>query len=270
MTTRAAEPATLWTSARGVAVHVRGEGRPVLLLHGIGGSSASCAGVATELAGAGYRTYCWDAPGYGASADPAGEFDSYAELVALVEELDAGGAAPLHVFGSSWGGVLAMELAARRPDLVASLVAADSTRGSGTTPEKAAAMRARAEELAVTGAAGFAAKRAPRLVSPTARAEALAAVETEMARVRVPGYRAAASYMASRDLGPLLSTITVPTLVVVGADDAVTGVEESKLLAREIPGARLVILDGAGHAALSEAPVAMAAHLRDFLAGVTR
>lgn len=267
--------ATRWRSSRGVSVHIRGErnqGAPILLLHGIGGSAASCAQVASELAAAGHRTLSWDAPGYGDSTDPVGDLDSFGELVALVEEhaSEHPDVVPLHVFGTSWGGVLALELAARRPELVASVVAADSTRGSGTSPAKARAMRARAVELGEIGPAAFAAGRAPRLVSTSSGRAAALAVEQEMARVRLPGYSAASDYMASRDLGPLLADVTAPALVIVGADDVVTGVAESRLLADGIPGAHLVVLEGAGHAALSEVPVEMTAHIHDFLAGVAR
>ncbi|CAM5237098.1 hypothetical protein STENM223S_02327 [Streptomyces tendae] len=66
-----------------------------------------------------------------------------------------------HVVGVSWGGVIALRLATLHPDLVASLTVADSTPGSGTSPEKAAAMRARVPELERVGARAFAEERGP-------------------------------------------------------------------------------------------------------------
>lgn len=246
--------------AGGLAVTEVGEGRPVLLLHGIGGSAASCAGVAGLLAAAGARAIAWDAPGYGESADPD-DVDLPARVVALLDEL---GLDRVDLFGTSWGGVIATVVAARHPERVRTLVLADSTRGSGASPEKAAAMRARVADLAEHGPRAFAAARAPRLVAPGCDPEVAAAVHAEMARVRLPGYRGAAEFMAATDTEALLPTIAVPTLVLVGEHDVVTGVEESRLLADRIPGARFVVVPGAGHAALTEKPAEVAAAVLGF------
>lgn len=86
-----------------------------------------------------------------------------------------------------------------------------------------------------------------------------------MATVRLPGYAGAAEMMAQSDTGPLLAELRVPTLVLVGDQDRVTGVEESRLLAREIPGARLVVVEGAGHAAVQERPDRVGEALLAFL-----
>ncbi|WP_256986106.1 MULTISPECIES: alpha/beta fold hydrolase [unclassified Rhodococcus (in: high G+C Gram-positive bacteria)] len=254
---------TLWTSRGGVALHVRGSGEPVLLLHGIGSTAQSCAELAQQLSALGWRTYCWDAPGYGESADPTSELVDHTQVVLdLLDELELD---TVHLFGSSWGGVIAMETALRSPDRVASLTVADSTRGSGVTPDKARAMRARVNELRTEGSESFAARRAPRLVSPSATTQVLRAVETEMSRVRVAGYLPAVEYMATHDLGPQLHRLDAPTLVLVGEDDIVTGVPESLLLSRAIPDARFGLVVGAGHAAVHERPDVLAVHMTDFL-----
>ncbi|WP_034509434.1 alpha/beta fold hydrolase [Blastococcus sp. URHD0036] len=243
--------------AGGLAVTDEGAGRPVVLLHGIGGSAASCAGLSSELAVAGARAIAWDAPGYGESADPAGgeDVDYSARVLALLDEL---GLDRVDLFGTSWGGVIATQVAARHPERVRTLVLADSTRGSATAPEKAAAMRARVADLAEQGGRVFAAARAPRLVAPGCDPVVADAVRAEMAEVRLPGYQAAAEFMAATDTADLLPGIAVPTLVVVGEHDVVTGVDESRLLAERIPGARLVVVPGAGHAALTEKPAEVA------------
>ncbi|NIH81408.1 alpha/beta fold hydrolase [Amycolatopsis viridis] len=223
-------------------VRAGASGSPVLLLHGIGGSSASFESQVDVLARR-HRVFAWDAPGYGGSADPArADLGWFAEVAARVFD------EPAHVVGVSWGGVIATRLALEHP--VLSLTLADSTRGSGTSADSARRMRARVDELAQVGAQEFARRRAPRLTTDPAT---LVKVEATMARVRLPGYRAAAESMAATDHGPVLGRIAVPTLVVVGADDRVTGVEESRLLAREIPGARLRVIGG-GHAANQERP----------------
>jgi pimeloyl-ACP methyl ester carboxylesterase len=249
--------------AGGLSLTDEGSGRPVLLLHGIGGSARSCTAAGSVLAEHGLRALCWDAPGYGESSDPAGppDVDYPARVVAVLDEL---GLDRVDLFGTSWGGVIATLVAGRHPERVRSLVLADSTRGSGTTPAKAAAMRARVGELAEQGPHAFAAARAPRVVARDCDRAVAAGVQAEMAKVRLPGYQPAAEFMATTDTAALLATLAVPTLVVVGEHDTVTGVDESRLLADTIPGARLVLVPGAGHAAVTERPAEVAAAMLEF------
>lgn len=225
--------------------------RTVVLLHGIGGNAHSCTDVAQRLAEYGARALAWDAPGYGRSRDPFGDVDLVESLAGSITALRLG---PVDLVGTSWGGVIATCLAHHRPEMVRSLVLADSTRGSATDPAKAAAMRARVTELENLGPEQFAARRAGRLVSPHAQDAVGVRVRQQMARVRVPGYRVAAEFMAGTDTSAVLPQITAPTLVVVGEDDVVTGVPESRLLAARIPGAGLTVLPRAGHAAITEVP----------------
>ncbi|MFD7922116.1 alpha/beta fold hydrolase [Streptomyces sp. NPDC059740] len=231
-----------------------GESGPLLLcLHGIGSSSAAFAPQLDALSGHA-RVVAWDAPGYGRSADPAAPLtlDDFADTAAALIR-DRGGVA--HLLGVSWGGVIALRLAARHPDLVASLVVADSSPGSGTDPQRAEAMRSRPAELARLGAAEFAATRGPRLLSPHAPPELVERVTATMAdAIRLPGYAHAAEAMAAADLRPELASITAPALVLCGEEDRVTGVEASQTLAGGLPRCAYVVLRGAGHLANQEQP----------------
>jgi pimeloyl-ACP methyl ester carboxylesterase len=182
----------------------------------------------------------------------------------VVQVLDDLAVAQVDLVGTSWGGVIATTVAARYPERVRTLVLADSTRGSGTSAERAAAMRARVPELAELGAPRFAAARAGRLVAPGCDPVIAQAVREEMARVRLPGYRGAAEFMAATDTAGLLPGLRQPTLVLVGEHDQVTGVPESRLLADLIPGARFHLVPDAGHAAVSERPADVAAAMLDF------
>ncbi|GGK33848.1 hypothetical protein GCM10011591_01920 [Nocardia camponoti] len=216
----------------------------------------------------GYRTYCWDAPGYGRSADPTvsanGAAENYDHAVVVADLITKLGAEPVHLVGTSWGGVIATVVAAANPTLVRSLVLADSTRGSAVNEERVRAMRERIGELRELGGPAFAAARAKRLVSASCEVEVARAVESEMARVRLPGYSAAAEFMARTDTGGRLAAVSAPTLVLVGAEDVITGVDESRLLADAIPGASFGLILGAGHAAVQEKPVETAAHILRF------
>lgn len=231
-------------------IHVRKsgtDGAPVLLLHGIGGGSASFEQQLTGLSDH-HHVLAWDAPGYGESADPetAPGLDGYAAIAAgLLSE-------PAHIVGVSWGGVIATRLALTHPQAVRSLVLADSSRGSGRTGDGATTMRRRADELGASGATAFARARGPRLTAPRADASVVDHIVGTMARVRLPGYRYAAESMAATDHSEILGQISSPTLVLVGEHDQVTGVTESRHLADGIPQAELEIIDGAGHAANQE------------------
>ncbi|MFF1910291.1 alpha/beta fold hydrolase [Streptomyces sp. NPDC058239] len=243
---------------------------PLLLcLHGIGSSSAAFAPQLAALSDR-VRVVAWDAPGYAASADPdrAPGLDGYADTAAaLIRE--RGGRA--HVLGVSWGGVIALRLAVRHPDLVASLIVADSSRGSGTHPDKAEAMRGRSAQLAAEGPDAFAAARGPRLVSGDAPAALVERVVATMAAsVRTPGYGYAAEAMAEADLTGDLPAITAPALVLCGEEDTVTGTEESQAIAGALTRSVYVTLSGAGHLSNQERPEAFNAWVRAHLHVVAR
>jgi pimeloyl-ACP methyl ester carboxylesterase len=255
---------------KGIAAQVLGEGPAVVLLHGIGGRADGFTGVAQRLAAAGFRAIAWDAPGYGDSDDvtPPPTADGYADAVAdLLLALDA---APAHLAGVSWGGVIATRVAVNHPENLRTLALIDSTRGSAVDAGKAQAMRERVDELEALGAAEFARRRAPRLTRPDPDPTVLAEVERHMSAVRLPGYRGAAEMMAATDHGDVLAGIGVPTLVLVGQHDRVTGVPESRLLAERIPGAALEIVPDAGHAASQERPDRVADHLIAFISAADK
>jgi 3-oxoadipate enol-lactonase len=255
-----------------VAARTSGTGPAVLLLHGIGGSAASFAEQQGRLDG--FTTVAWDAPGYGASADPADTgadcepADRYAR--AGVDLLRVLGHERAHVVGVSWGGVIATRMALRYPETLLSLTLADSSRGSGRTPDRRAAMLRRIDDLAARGTAAFAAARGPNLLAPGAPPAVAQRVVALMAQVRLPGYRGAAEMMAATDHSGDLGKVSVPTLVLVGEHDRVTGVPESEALAAGIPGARLAVLPGGGHAVNQENPAAFNAALGGFLRQVER
>jgi pimeloyl-ACP methyl ester carboxylesterase len=108
--------------------------------------------------------------------------------------------------------------------------------------------------------------RAPVLLRPDAPAQLLAEVTEIMAEVRPAGYRAAAIALGATDVTRLLSEINVPTLVIHGAQDAVVPLETGRMLADNIPRARLIVIPDAGHVSNQEQPAAFNAAVRRFLA----
>jgi pimeloyl-ACP methyl ester carboxylesterase len=246
-----------------------GQGEPVLLLHGIS-SSADAFRHQMEGLADGYRLIAWDAPGYARSGDPPGRLtiDGYAD--AAGEVLDTLGVAEAHVVGASWGGVIATRLALQHPGLVRSLALIGSTPGRGADAAVAAELRQRSAKIAEEGVAAYARARARWVLSPGAPAALVAEVEGRIASsVRLPGYGYAAESLAATDHRDALPRIRASTLVLVGEHDGVTGLEESRVLARSIPGARLVTVAGAGHLANQEQPGAVNAELREHWHGST-
>ncbi|WP_423835334.1 alpha/beta fold hydrolase [Streptomyces tubbatahanensis] len=258
--TAAGAPARPAYDLSGLHVAEAGAEGPLLLcLHGIGSSSAS---FGPQLAGLGghARVLAWDAPGYADSADPEAplDLDGFADVAAALLRSRGAREEPgsrAHVLGVSWGGVVAQRLALRHPSLVASLVLADSTAGSGGDPGKAEAMRARAAQLRELGPRAFARERAPRLVSAAAPEDLVRRVaDTMAAAVRLPGYGYAAESMAATDLRADLPALAAPALVLCGDQDRVTGPEASQTLAGGIHRAAYVIVKDAGHLANQEQP----------------
>tara|TARA_Y100001970_G_scaffold182765_1_gene222279 strand:+ start:21746 stop:22525 length:780 start_codon:yes stop_codon:yes gene_type:complete len=238
----------------------------VFCMHGIG----SCADaflpqrdLADELH---YRLVAWDAPGYRYSADPTREpgIDGWADAAAdLISSL---GYERAVVLGVSWGGVTATRLAIRHPELVAALILADSSVGSGTNPKQAEAMRSRAGTLNELGAVEFAHQRSPLLVAEASAQHIIEEVERLFAEsVRMPSYQWACNSMAETDHRDSLASIVAPTLVVCGDEDRVTPPKLSLELAEGIKGSTLAYVEGAGHLANQERPDVFNAIVLDFV-----
>lgn len=240
-------------------------GRPVIFcLHGIGSSSAS---FGPQLSGLwpGHRVVAWDAPGYGGSPDPLEPPGMAGYAVAAADVIRRIGR-PVHLVGTSWGGVIALEVARTSKDLLRSVIVIGASCGSGRDRRSAAAMEARAAALAEAGPEAFAATRAPGLVSPGAPPELVESVARVMASdVRLRGYTYATQAMAATDLTDSLGAVEVPALVIWGEHDTVTGRPEGEVIARRVTGAVSVSVAGAGHLANQERPDAVNAWIASFI-----
>ncbi|MGH1488418.1 MAG: alpha/beta fold hydrolase [Acidimicrobiales bacterium] len=247
--------------------HGPSDGPLLLCLHGIGSCGSAFDAQASLAEATGRHLVAWDAPGYRHSPDPDQPFDldDWADAAAdLIDELSSDGTAD--VLGVSWGGVTATRLTLRHPEKVRNLILADSSTGSGTSPERAAAMRGRADSVDGSGLGDFARSRAPHLLTPEASAELCERVAVMMIdSVRQPSYRWACNSMADTDHGPRLSEIGARTLVIVGEHDEVTVPARSQELAAGIPNATMVTVPDAGHLANQQRPEIFNAAVAEFL-----
>jgi pimeloyl-ACP methyl ester carboxylesterase len=133
---------------------------------------------------------------------------------------------------------------------VRALVLAD-TRAQADTEEAKQTRAQHAEKALTEGMAGIADIMLPKLLTPetvSKRPEVVKRVRDMMLKTKPEGAAAALRGMAEReDQTELLPQISVPTLILVGAEDAITPVADSEKMHHAIAGSRLVVLENAGH-----------------------
>ncbi|MEU3984293.1 4-carboxymuconolactone decarboxylase [Streptomyces sp. NPDC026672] len=202
-----------------------------------------------------WRVFRFDLPGHGgAPAHPAG---SVAELTArLLATLDGLGVQRFGYAGCALGGAIGVELALRRPERVASLALVATSPRFGTADE----FRQRGVIVRTNGLDPIARTSPDRWFTGGFAAAQPAITEwaVQMVRTTDPGcYIAACEALAGFDVRPELGRIGIPTLVLVGSDDQVTGPAEARTLVAGIPDARLAVVPGASHLVPVEQPAAV-------------
>jgi 3-oxoadipate enol-lactonase len=220
-----------------------------------------------------WRLIALDLRGFGGSTDldsvaAVGMEDYAADVTDLLGEL---GVKKVVLGGLSMGGYAVLALLKSAPQMVEALILAD-TRSAADTPEGRANRRGMLAVVDREGPSGVAREMMPKLIGQTTK-DANASVEPTVRRLikqQSPvALRCAILRMMHRpDSTPLLSSITVPTLIIVGAEDELTPVADSQRMADAIPGAKLVIIPGAGHLSNLEQPEAFNAALNGFLASL--
>lgn len=237
-----------------IAFERAGDGPPLVLVHGAGDDGRiwqpQIDGLADE-----FTVVAWDEPGAGRSASAPSGFDlaGYAScLGALIEALALG---PSHVAGLSWGGTVALELYRLRPELVATLILADTYAGwKGSLPAHEVQARVAAvrrmlavprEERAPTLPGLFAGEPPPRFAR---------LLEEIAADLRSESLELQLCVMADTDQRDLLPRVASPTLLIWGEHDARSPLSIARRFEEAIPNATLVVLPRAGHLSNLEQP----------------
>lgn len=265
----------------GTDLHVRrtpGDGEPALYVHGLGGASTNWTDFAGLLAGR-LAGEALDLPGFGLSGPPpAGDYSLTGHARTVIAYLEHRGAGPVHLFGNSLGGAVAVAVAAARPDLVRTLtLISPAMPWLRVRRGPAAGM-----PLLLLPGIGAVVQRRMDALTPEERARGLItlcfadpslvpqnrvdeAIEDVRRRRDLPWRNEAllqsfrglvASYVARgpRSLWRQAAAVQAPTLVVWGDRDQLVPVAAAPRTAAAIPGARLLVLPNVGHTAQLEAP----------------
>ena len=237
---------------------VTGDGPAVLLTHGFAASSHMFASTVPALA-TDHTAIVWDMPGHGRSdaPDDPSEYSVAGFLDHMLALIDGAGADRAVVLGHSLGGYLSLQFALAHPDRVRGVVLVDT--GPGYRNDVA---RDGWNTMATDYAVDLETKGLDGLPGG-------AELSTGIHSSAVGLALAARQVLTQHDARVIdgLPTITAPTLVVVGADDA-PFVMGSHYMAGKIPHAELVVIDGCGHAPPVTHPGPFNTALRTYLEGL--
>jgi 3-oxoadipate enol-lactonase len=251
-----------------IAYEVAGAGPAVLLLHAFPLGLSMWDAQAEALA-ATRRVVRFDARGFGGS----GVGDGPLTMERIADDgaalLDHLGIEKAVVGGCSMGGYAAFAFVRRHPQRLAGLVLQD-TRAGADTAEAKANRAALAAKVLAEGASAAVEAFLPKLVGETThreRPDVVAGLRERILATAPRGIANALHGLAARaDSRETLPTIAVPTLVLVGAEDALTPPAEAATMAAAIPRARLDVIPRAGHLANLESPAVVNAALLAYLA----
>jgi pimeloyl-ACP methyl ester carboxylesterase len=245
---------TVSAAGHRIAYDLKGEGPPLVLLHGYVGDRRMWRSQIEALSDE-FTVVAWDAPGYGGSSDPPEDFplSDFADcLAAFIEAL---GFERAHVLGVSFGGGLALELYNWHPELTETLVLASAYAGwAGSLPSEVVEERlTQALRLADMAPDQLVAELIPTMLTDSAPAELVEEFAASMREFHPVGLRANARAFAAADLRDVLPRVAVPTLL-YGDRDVRAPMNVAHDIHAGIAGSKLVVIPGAGHACNIDAP----------------
>jgi pimeloyl-ACP methyl ester carboxylesterase len=244
---------------------VEGEGTPVIFIHGVGVSLNTWDGVVTQLTSS-FRCVRYDLRGHARSPKltlPYTLHDLVADLEELREEL---GIARTHLVGHSLGGMIAPAYALLYPERVLSLGLLSTA--AGRTEEESAKVIALVEAMENKGVEPLLDQLVERWFTPEfveRRGDVVAARRRQVLESDVGVFLNVFRIYAETELGPRLSQVQAPALVMTGEFDGGCNPRINRFIASELPNAELDILSNLRHAILLEAPERVVPVLASFL-----
>ncbi|MCG3138535.1 MAG: AB hydrolase superfamily protein YdjP [Phycisphaerae bacterium] len=246
---------------------VSGTGDPLLLVHGYPLTGAMWAEVTPRLSKS-WRCIVPDLRGHGQSSvsDEMTMTRMANDLAELLDGLDE--KRPVVLVGLSMGGIIAQDFYQQHRKRVRALVLCD-TRYQSETPEGVTRRIKLAEAALTQGSSAV----VDTMIGPIFGEQIDPAVRQQwyeiMCRTSSIGVAAASRGLAHRpDYSALLPTITVPTLLIYGEQDAITPISIAREMEQKIPGARLAIIPRCGHVPPLERPDEFTTLLETFIISI--
>lgn len=216
---------------------------------------------------ASYRVLAPDLPGFGRSrSDEPFTMESQADAIhAWLEESNA---FPCVLGGLSMGGYIALAYVRKYPSDLRGLMLID-TKAAGDNPQQKEGRQKMVELVRSSGAEAVAGQMLPKMLAEdTPRARPAVAATLRAMMEACPPRTTENALVAMRDRpdqSSHLSSIAVPTLIIVGDADSITPVPVAQSMQKQIPGARLSVIKGAGHMSSMEQPAQVNQAMRRFL-----
>jgi len=258
-------PAKIETRSKGVVlqdntvVHYleAGQGPALILIHGLGSSAdvwrADMAGLSRA-----YRVLAIDLPGYGKSDRPKADYSVEYQAGVVKEFISAVGLDRAALAGNSLGGWIAALVALDSPGKISALILVDSAGLQRQSPPPVNINPATKEEQKALLLSLFANKS---LVT-----EGMVEKQWDYRKeVRATVQATMDSFKTALPLDDRLKDIKVPTLVIWGRQDSLIPVENGERFVKGIPGAKLVVIDDAGHLPQVEQPEAFVRAVKGFV-----
>ncbi len=238
------------TRVAGADVHyqVAGQGEPVVLVHGLSGSSHWWIRNLSALAGS-YTVYLVDLPGFGAMSQHPGRLMLSELATWLLQWMDAVRLERVRLIGHSMGGAIAIQCAAQRPGAIAQLALA----APAAIPVGHLTLWSYAPPLVEALAA-----MTPSFL-PILAYDALRAGPRTLLRM--------SRDLLTHDVRDELRQVTAPTLLLWGRRDSLVPPALGHVMRQELAHAELHILDGAGHVVMYDRPAAFNRAVLAFFAG---
>lgn len=238
----------------------RRSGARVMLVHPLALDGSLWTSVAERLADREVDIIAPDCRGHGRSERSSGPYSVEQFADDLADVMDHAGWAQAVLAGCSMGGCVVQAFAGSHPHRLKGLVLVDTTSWYGA--DAPATWAERAKKARTDGLLSMSGFQATRWFSDAFREtnpDTLADVISIFTANDLDCYAASCAMLGAADLRPVLSSIDVPTRVIVGEDDYATPVVAAEYLAAHIAGARLEILPNARHLTLVECPHEIAA-----------
>jgi len=246
---------------------IAGSGSPVVLLHPTPADHEFFLPI-SQILSARYRLIMPDLRGHGESGLGNGPATMQKHALDVARVMDHAGVERAPLLGVSIGGRIIFEFWRRFRERVSALILCDTEARADSSEARANRFRV-AEDVLQRGTEPFVESMVPKLMGETTRRSRPDLVEgaLRMMRLMSPEHVAGVQRgMAERpDSVPTLKTINVPTLIITGDEDVLTGLPDAELMKQNIAGSQLKVVAKAGHFSPWEQPEDVGKLLRNFL-----